>query len=89
MSQHLYDPAPPAYVPQTPSDATQCNPKIPILASLRWLRLGWQDLRTQVVNSLFYGVAFWGMAMVLGLVFRNSPEYTMTPVSSSVLIALS
>jgi uncharacterized membrane protein len=86
MSQYLDDPAPPAYVPQRLQAQPNAILKLPILASLRWVRLGWQDLRTQVVNSLFYGVAFWGMAMVLGLVFRNSPEYTMTLVSGSLLI---
>jgi uncharacterized membrane protein len=36
--------------------------------------------------ALFYGVAFTTMALVLGAVFRNSPEYTMTIASGCLLV---
>lgn len=55
-------------------------------APFRWLRLGWRDLATHPGISLFYGVAFWLMAMVLGLVFRSRPEFTMTIASGCLLV---
>ena len=86
MSQYVDEQPPPPYVPP-PSEAPPKEIlKLPLFAALRWLQLGWQDFRAQAAISLFYGVAFWGMAMVMGLVFRNSPEYTMTLVSGCLLI---
>lgn len=86
MSQYIDEQPPPPYVPP-PSEAPPKEIlKLPLLAALRWLQLGWQDFRAQAAISLFYGVAFWGMAMVMGFVFRNSPEYTMTLVSGCLLI---
>ena len=86
MSQYIDEQPPPPYVPP-PSEAPPKEIlKLPLFAALRWLQLGWQDFRAQAAISLFYGVAFWGMAMVMGLVFRNSPEYTMTLVSGCLLI---
>ena len=86
MSKYIDEQPPPPYVPP-PSEAPPKEIlKLPLFAALRWLQLGWQDFRAQAAISLFYGVAFWGMAMVMGLVFRNSPEYTMTLVSGCLLI---
>lgn len=36
--------------------------------------------------SLFYGVCFWVMALTLGAVFRNMPEYTMSIASGCLLV---
>jgi uncharacterized membrane protein len=36
--------------------------------------------------ALFYGVCFWLMALVLGAVFRNKPEYTLSVVSGCFLV---
>lgn len=55
-------------------------------APLHWLALGWQDLKAHPAIGLFYGVAFWGMALVLGLVFANKPEYTMSIASGCLLV---
>ncbi len=55
-------------------------------APLRWLALGWQDLRAHVAIGLFYGVCFWLMALVLVLVFRSKPEYLMSIASGWLLI---
>jgi len=77
---------PPLYVPP-PSEAP---PKEIIAlawsAPLRWLRLSWQDLAAYPGVSLFYGLAFWCMALVLGAVFRAKPEYTMTMASGCLLV---
>jgi len=80
------DPAPEPYVPP-PSEA----PLKEIIAlrlrdPFRWLLLGWRDLLAAKGISVFYGVCFWLMALVLGLVFRNKPEYTMTIASGCLLV---
>jgi uncharacterized membrane protein len=86
MSKYLDEPSPPPYVaPPSEAPAKEIL-NLPTLASLQWLQRGWQDLYAQPAISLFYGVAFWGMATVLGMVFRNSPEYTMTLVSGCLLV---
>jgi uncharacterized membrane protein len=86
MSQYIDEPAPTPYV-APPSEAPSKEIlNLPTLAFLQWLQRGWQDFFAQPAISLFYGVAFWGMATGLGMVFRNSPEYTMTLVSGCLLI---
>ena len=52
----------------------------------RWLLLGWRDLLAAKGISIFYGVCFWTMALVLGAVFRNNPEYVMTIASGCLLV---
>jgi uncharacterized membrane protein len=52
----------------------------------RWLRRGWQDGVAQPGIAGFYGLSFWGMALVLGYVFRAMPEYTMSIASGCLLI---
>ena len=53
---------------------------------LRWLALGWQDLRAAPGIALFYGGCFWCMALVLAWVFRTRPEYTMSLASGCLLV---
>ena len=36
--------------------------------------------------ALFYGACFWGMALVLGWVFRTRPEYAMSLASGCLLM---
>ena len=78
--------APEPYVPP-PSEA----PKRDILSlrlsdPFRWLASGLRDLRAEIGIALFYGVCFWFMAIVLGAVFRNMPEYTMSIASGCLLL---
>ena len=54
---------------------------IGFLAPFHWLRLGWGDMMAAPVIGLFYGACFWLMALTLGAVFRNAPEYAMSVVS--------
>ncbi len=86
MSNFQDEVPPPPYVPP-PSEAP---PKeviaLPWAAPLRWLALGWRDLRACPAISLSYGVAFWGMALILGAVFRSKPEFTMTMASGCLLV---
>jgi uncharacterized membrane protein len=86
MSQYINEQPPPPYVPPPSEAPAKEILKLPLSAALRWLQLGWQDFRAQAAISLFYGLAFWGMAMMMGVVFRNSPEYIMTLVSGCLLI---
>ena len=53
---------------------------------LRWLAQGGRDLRAEKGIGLFYGLCFLVMAQVLGLVFRNSPEYAMSIASGCLLV---
>ncbi len=59
---------------------------MPWAAPLRWLGLGWHDLRAHPGISLAYGVAFCAMALILGAVFRSKPEFTMTMASGCLLV---
>jgi len=52
----------------------------------RWLALGLRDLRAAPGIAVFYGLCFWGMALVLGWVFRARPEYTMSLASGCLLV---
>lgn len=52
----------------------------------RWLALGWRDLMACKGVSLFYGVCFWSMSLVLGAVFRSKPEYAMSIASGCLLV---
>ncbi len=51
-----------------------------------WLLLGWRDLMAAKSISFFYGLCFCGMALVLGAVFRNKPEYAMSMASGCLLL---
>ena len=52
----------------------------------RWLGKGLQDVRAAPGIALFYGACFWGMALVLGWVFRTRPEYAMSLASGCLLM---
>ena len=85
MNQPLPDSVPPPYVPP-PSEAPKKDilPLRP-LHVLAWLRAGANDLRAHPGIGLFYGMAFWLMAVVLGAVFRSSPQYAMSVASGCLL----
>lgn len=51
-----------------------------------WLARGWRDLWAAWPQSLFFGLCFWTMALVLMLVFRGRPQWTMTMVSGCFLL---
>lgn len=52
----------------------------------RWLRQGLRDVQAAPGIALFYGACFWGMALVLGWVFRSRPEYVMSMASGCLLV---
>ena len=86
MSETPYDQEAAPYVPP-PSEAP---PKLVLPLGpehpMRWLVAGWRDLSGEPAISLFYGVAFWVMSLVLGAVFRSKPEYTMSIASGCLLV---
>ena len=51
-----------------------------------WLLRGLRDVRAAPGIALFYGLCFWGMALLLGWVFRTRPEYTMSLASGCLLL---
>ena len=53
---------------------------------LAWLASGARDLRAAPGIASFYGLCFWAMALVVGGVFRNLPEYTLSFVSGCFLV---
>lgn len=74
------------YVPpadEGPKARLKC---LSLSAPWRWLALGFHDLRASPGIALFFGTAFWVMALVLAQVFRRSPEYTLTMVSGCLLL---
>ncbi len=81
----LAEDAPP-YVP--PPSQAPTKRLLPLRATdgLRWLSAGWRDMRRHPGISLFYGISFWLMALLLGAVFRSQPQYTMSFASGCLLV---
>ncbi|MDO5624392.1 MAG: DUF2189 domain-containing protein [Pseudomonadota bacterium] len=80
---------PPGYQPYVPPPSTAPQAVMRPLGvgdPLRWLAKGWQDFMAAPGIGLFYGTCFWGMAVVLTLVFRNRPEYVMSIASGCLLL---
>jgi uncharacterized membrane protein len=78
--------APPPYVPPESDAPIKTIARVGFGAPFQWLIAGWGDMQAHPGISGFYGVAFWLMAVVLGAVFRSSPEYTMTIASGCLLV---
>ncbi len=78
-----------SYVPYVPpvSDApTKEIVHLSFAAPFSWLAMGWRDMMASKSIAAFYGVCFWLMALVLGVVFRNKPEYAMSIASGCLLV---
>ena len=52
----------------------------------QWLGLGLRDVLRAPGIALFYGLCFWGMALLMRWVFRASPEYVMSIASGCLLV---
>ena len=74
------------YVPPPSEPPAREITDLALGAPFVWLKLGWQDLMASKAIALFYGVCFWVMALVLGAVFRNRPEYAMSIASGCLLV---
>jgi uncharacterized membrane protein len=82
-------PPEPGYTPYVPPPSEAPSREIVDLAlgaPFVWLARGWQDLMATKAIALFYGLCFWLMALVLGVVFRNRPEYVMSIASGCLLV---
>ena len=78
-----------SYVPYVPpvSDApTKEIVHLRFADPFSWLAKGWRDMMASKGIAAFYGVCFWLMALVLGIVFRNKPEYAMSIASGCLLV---
>jgi len=53
---------------------------------LRWLALGWHDLRAAPGIGLFYGACFATMGWLLMLAFRHAPAYTLALAAGFLLV---
>jgi uncharacterized membrane protein len=83
------DPYPPGYVPYVPEPVVELGPKLQKLglsAPLRWLKLGWRDLRRAPQVSLFFGVCFALMGLAVLAVFQHAPIYTLALCAGFVLL---
>ena len=60
--------------------------KLRLRDPFHWLWLGGRDLMASKAIAIFYGVCFWLMALVLGLIFRSKPEYAMSIASGCLLV---
>lgn len=78
--------APPPYVPPASNAPVKTIVTLSLGSPFQWLQAGWRDMWAHPGISGFYGVAFWAMAVILGVVFRSSPEYTMTIASGCLLV---
>ncbi len=76
----------PPYVPPKHDAPTKKISELSLLDPFRWLAAGWRDLLDAKAIALFYGLCFWVMALLLGAVFRNKPEYTMSIASGCLLV---
>jgi hypothetical protein len=82
-------PSPPAECPALPDALRKEIPRAGTLRfadPLRWLRAGLRDAWAHPGIAAFYGACFWLMAYLLGVVFRNKPEYTMSLTSGCLLV---
>jgi uncharacterized membrane protein len=52
----------------------------------RWLWMGLCDMVSKPWITLFYGVCFWLMALMVLSVFKSNPEYTLSAVSGCLII---
>lgn len=75
-----------AYLPPTSEPAPKQISLLSWRAPFSWLRLGWRDFTADPFASLFYGLPFWCMALVLDAVFQFEPEYAMMAVTVCLLL---
>jgi uncharacterized membrane protein len=78
--------SPPPYAPPPPVGPKREIVVLRLADPFRWLARGARDMFQAKGIALFYGFFFWAMAMLLGAIFRNSPEYTMSFASGCLLV---
>ena len=78
--------APPPYIPPASEAPDKTIAHLRLQHPFSWLAKGGQDLWAEPAISVFYGTAFCLMAIILRLVFRSKPEYTMSIASGCLLV---
>jgi uncharacterized membrane protein len=86
MTHTAVDAALLAYVPPKSEAAPKQIRLLPWNAPFCWLRLAWNDLRAHPFTSLFYGLPFWCMALVLDAIFLFEPEYATMGVTACLML---
>lgn len=74
------------YVPPPPVGPKARMSRLHMYHPFVWLARGWDDMRHEPFIAAVYGTCFWFMAIVLSLVFRHNPEYTLSIVSGCLLV---
>lgn len=59
---------------------------VSVSAPLRWLAVGWADLKSCAIPSLFDGFCFAGMGLLITFVFEHAYEYTSALTSGFLLL---
>lgn len=78
--------SPDPYIPPPPVGPKREIVVLGFADPFRWLARGWKDLMCAKGIAVFYGVCFWGMALLLWAVFSRLPEYTMSMMSGCLLV---
>ncbi len=78
--------SPEPYVPPPSEAPLKDIVELRLRDPFQWLIRGYRDLMAAKLISFFYGMCFWGMALVLAAVFRNKPEYAMSIASGCLLV---
>ena len=86
MTNTLLEESPRPYIPTNSEAAPKQIKLLPGSAPFSWLKLGWSDIASHPLTSLFYGLPFWCMALVLDAVFEFEPEYAMMAISACLLL---
>ena len=86
MTNTLLEESPQPCIPTHSEAAPQQINLLPWSAPFSWLKLGWRDIAARPLTSVFYGLPFWCMALVLDAVFEFEPEYAMMVVSVCLLL---
>lgn len=68
-----------------PGFAIQLN-RVPLLAPLQWLRLGWRDFTRAPSIGLFYGTCFAAMGWLLLALFEHAPAYVLALSAGFLLV---
>lgn len=68
-----------------PGFAIQLN-RVPLLAPLQWLRLGWRDFTRAPSIGLFYGACFAAMGWLLLALFEHAPAYVLALSAGFLLV---
>ena len=74
-----------------PTHPESTGPRIDVLPlnwrdPWQWLTRAARDFRQQPVIGFFYGLMFWGMALIVRSVFLNNPEFTLSAISGCLLV---